>query len=231
MNNRFFFVVEDDESLRTSLKGVLEGHGYSVLEFSSAEEFLAHCHANIDQFHPFSRQTSDEHISYCILMDVGLAGMTGIDAQVKFRKDFPHIPMIFMSGECNAQAVNQAWRDGAHDFIFKPFQIAELLKLIDRACRHYLSILATESVHINSIDVPNNAIETYQQTSLTKRELQVLQYISEGNKNQVIADLLGISLRTVKMHRSNLMRKLKCAHVADLVRFYERSRSQLFQSG
>lgn len=227
MNNRFVFVVEDDESLRTSLKGMLEGLGYSVLGFAGAEEFLAHCQANIDQFHPLSHQTTEAPVSYCILMDVGLAGMTGIEAQVKFRADFPHIPIVFMSGAINAQGVNQAWRDGAHDFIFKPFQIAELLKLIDRACRHYLSTLASESIRINSIDVPHNPTETDQQTALTKRERQVLQYISEGNKNQAIADMLGISLRTVKMHRSNLMRKLKCGHVAELVRFYERSRSQV----
>jgi FixJ family two-component response regulator len=218
ISNRFVFVVEDDASLRVALERVLSATEYEVLAVSSAEELL-HCLAL--HFEAVDKSNA-EQARYCILMDVGLGGMNGIEAQLLVKNKFPDIPIVFMSGESDAHSVNQAWRDGAYDFIFKPFQTHELISLVERACEKNRT-LKNEHVENDSAGDPS-MLAQQDAEELTPRELQVLRYVAEGNKNQTIADVLGISLRTVKMHRANLMRKLHCTHVAELVRFYERTK-------
>lgn len=213
--NRLVFIVEDDDSLRTALEAMLNACGYQVRAVSTAEQLLS----SLSQYFNQVSQGVAQCEACCILMDVGLTGMNGIEAQLRVKNMFPHIPIIFMSGAADIHSVNQAWRDGAYNFIFKPFQTHELIVLLGQAFEKYRQVNKKNKEFVDSPEgttpLPRNAED------LTPREIQVLQYVAEGNKNQAIADALGISLRTVKMHRANLMRKLECTHVAELVRFYE----------
>lgn len=218
VHNRLVFIVEDDASMRMALEGILNTSGYRVSSSSSAEEFLG----NFTRHCSLGNQLNDGQTACCVLMDVGLGGMTGIEAQSSLKKIMPEIPVVFMSGAADAQSVNRAWRDGAYDFIFKPFQTTELLSLVERACEKFKSLKMTAPQRDRASDAAASILDRAK--ALTGREAQVIRYIAEGNKNQTIADALGISLRTVKMHRANLMRKLSCTHVAELVKFYERMR-------
>jgi len=215
--DRLVLVVEDDASFRNALERMLLASGYLVRSAKSAEELMTDLSSPL-----LEDKLNQRSVACCILMDVGLGGMTGLEAQRIIKSKHPEIPIIFMSGAADANSVNQAWRDGAQDFIFKPFRISELKELLDNALFKFItSHTQFDSTKKERVAEPV-AEKIVKLEKLTAREVQVLQRVAEGNKNQEIADALGISLRTVKMHRSNLMRKLKITHVADLVRFYER---------
>jgi len=153
----------------------------------------------------------------CILMDVNLGSMNGIDAQKLVRHIDMDIPVILMSAHQDAYNVNQAWRDGASNFLFKPFTPKELLDVLkDALGKKYDAITA-------SAEAPSSlSAELEKQVeSLTPRQRQVLALVAAGLTHQQIAEQIGISPRTVKLHRAAMMQRLTCKNVPDLVRFYE----------
>ena len=113
-------LVEDDASLQAALDGLLKMSGYSVRTYTSAEQMLADLP---DRASPDKAQ--------CVLMDVHLKGMNGVQAQKWMRETGCALPVVFMSGYLDAHSVNQAWQNGAHNFKFKPFKPLDLLKILE----------------------------------------------------------------------------------------------------
>lgn len=188
--------------------------GYEVICHASAESLLAEL-SNAQLVGPFG----------CVLMDVDLTGLSGIEAQKELRRQHPEIPVIFISAELNAHKVNQAWRDGATEFLFKPLDPESLIQALDRVkARPSSSMLETQPT---ASDVHRQLEQSQLILGLTERQLQVLSGLVQGHSNTKIAVKLQISPRTVKMHREGIMRRLGLRHLAELVRYYEHHK-QLF---
>ena len=204
------FLLEDDLSLLTALQHLLLQKGYDVVAFSQARDFLAWLDA---------QTTSLNDTPCCVILDVHLPDLTGIEVQQYLLGTVGHWPIIFISGTADAPTIIDAWRNGATDFLLKPFEISELLQGLER-------VFAAPSAELPASDPPQEVLHQ-QFMLLTPRERQVLALVAEGNTNVVISQLLELSLRTVKMHRGNLMQKLGYKHVADLVRFHEKCRGWL----
>lgn len=197
------FILEDDVSLMNALTRLLKKAGYEVEGALLANDFLELL-TKWDWSNPMMKS--------CAILDVNLPESTGIEVQKRMLESFSDLPVIFISGVADRQAIIDAWRNGAVDFLLKPFDVSDLLGCLDRV------FLASEG----SLSSEMQEDRCYNQLSLlTPRERQVLVLIAQGNTNVVISDMLGLSLRTVKMHRANLMQKLGYKHVVDLVRFHD----------
>ena len=201
-------LVEDDESLSAALESVLKMSGYSVRIYASAEQMLAELP---DRASPDNAQ--------CVLLDVHLKGMDGVQAQKRMREKGCDLPVVFMSGDMDGHNVNQAWQNGAQNFLFKPFKPLELLKTLEGV---FASVPAKQALGTEE-DGPLLA----QLQMLTPRQREVLKWVATGQSNTLISSHMAISARTVKMHRAGIMHRLGFGHVADLVRFYERSQHLL----
>lgn len=205
-------LVEDDAQLRASLTRLLRLSGYEVMAHASAESLL--------------QDWSDPqhlHQVACILMDVNLSGLSGIDAQKRLRARREAIPIIFISAELNAHHVNQAWRDGATEFLFKPFAPEQLIEAIERVVAQKRA--ADSAVPPPAVDPLAQQAQAALIGSLTGRQLQVLSGLVLGHSNTKIAQKLQISARTVKMHREGIMRRLGVHHLAGLVSYYEQHKA------
>lgn len=199
-------LVEDDAQLRASLARLLDISGYEVVEHPSAESLLA------DLLPPSAQRQPD-----CILLDVNLSGLSGTEAQKRLRQLHPDLPIIFISAELNAHQVNQAWREGATEFLFKPFAPEDLLQAL-------ASVLAEKRPAAPG-QHPGHHAQAQLIRTLTARQLQVLDGLVQGQSNTRIAEKLNISARTVKMHREGIMRRLGLRHLAELVRCYEQHKA------
>lgn len=198
-------LVEDDLAQQNTLIVLLKIHGYEVNTFVTAEELFAFLSKNSDQLSP----------TVCILMDLHLPEMSGIEAQRQLKESF-QIPIIFISGRADKQSIINTWRDGAMNFLLKPFDTHELLSALDDVFNSFY-------ISISKLNLPNETIDKVKR--LTPREREILPLLAKGYTNNDIKDLLKISTRTVKMHRSNLSRKVGSEHITDLVRFYECSKN------
>lgn len=199
-------MVEDDHLLQKSLHRVLTEEKLTVSAFSDAESMLAVLPDKLQQEHDI-----------CILMDVHLGACTGIDAQKMVRQIDQFVPIVFMSAQQDAKNVNQAWRDGASDFLFKPFTPKELMTtLMDAlAKRRALPSSGSSAQPVVSTELVQLA------SSLSLRQRQVLKLLVEGLTHQEIGERIGISARTVKLHRAALKQRLKSKNQMDLARIYE----------
>jgi two-component system response regulator FixJ len=205
------FIVEDDAELRSSLTRFLNVSGYQITGFESAESFL----------NAFTN-TSPPPNPDCIVLDVNLPGINGVEAQHKLREQNISCPIIFVSAELNARNVNKAWRDGATDFLFKPFAATDLLNCIRKVIDHQNKTSVDQIKPYPETTQTKLALE--QATliqSLTPRQLEVLLWLVEGLSNTKIGNKLKISARTVKMHREALMQRLGIRHITELARIYE----------
>lgn len=198
------FITEDDFSLRNSLMRSLIKLGHQVEVFSSAEQLL-------DALQDI--KTNEIIKDFCILLDFDLPGMNGIECLIRINQINQSIPTIFMSGAADSASIIESWRNGAKNFILKPFKIDELISAIDKA--------GSENM-LNPDPADLTYISQYQ--SLTPREKQVLKLVATGKTNPIIAEILSLTVRTVKMHRGNIMHKLDFEHVSELVRFYDNCR-------
>lgn len=212
------FLVEDDAPLLTALTRVLTTAGFCVRGWADAESMLV----ELTNMAGTSREVA-------VLMDVNLGHLNGIDAQKLIRQLDANIPVIFMSAYHDAQNVNQAWRDGASNFIFKPFTPKELIGIIEEAIENKYPSPPISSNSDNQ-NLGNNISARYSSDlakSLTPRQKQVLALVATGCTHQQIAQQIGISARTVKLHRAALMARLGTKNVTDLVRFYEANKQVL----
>lgn len=203
MTPKQVLLVEDEALLRSSLAQVLLACGYEVRGFSSGKAVLDLLQSDAPR--------ADWAL---VIMDVHLDGDNGLEVQKKMRELGVRIPFIFMSAHQNAHDVNQAWRDGAHNFLFKPFSPDELLEAVGKAIAASTEVQATAG---SSSDP--DLLEKVKR--LTPRQRQVLKWVANGLSNTQIAAHMGLSPRTVKMHRESMMHRFGFTHVADLVRFHD----------
>jgi two-component system response regulator TtrR len=192
--SRLVYVVDDDDAFRDSLRWLLESAGYRVMVYSSAERFLA------------ARQAGD---GVCLLLDVRMPGLSGIELQAELNRRGDGIPVIFLTGHGDVPMAVEAVKKGAYDFVEKPFANTRLLALIEKAA---------------ALDAPARRERAEQLsaaarlTTLTEREREVLQLVAVGRRNKQIAGELGISIKTVEAHRARAMEKMGAASIAEVVR-------------
>lgn len=188
------YVVDDDEAVRDSLQWMLEGKDYRVRCFDSAESFLSRFDA---------REVA------CLIVDIRMGGMTGLELQSKLIESNSPLPLAFITGHGDVPMAVDTMKKGAMDFIQKPFDEPQLLSLVERMLEQAKESFAEYQSAIN-----RDAL----MARLTLRESQVLERIVAGRLNKQIADDLGISIKTVEAHRANIMEKLGANTVADLLK-------------
>lgn len=189
------YLVDDDEALRGAIAWLLGTVGLKVRDFASGQEFL-------DQFGPVESPG-------CIVLDVRMPGKSGLEVQQELRAADCPLPVIILTGHGDAPMAARAIKDGAFDFVEKPFNNQALLDTLQKAIHESETRIRTRQ-HRDEI------IRRIQ--SLSEREHQVLSLIIKGKSNQDMADALDISRRTVEVHRANLMEKMAVTSVAELMR-------------
>jgi FixJ family two-component response regulator len=199
MNNKteIVYVVDDDEAVRDSLTWLLESNGYTVKCQSSAEGFLQ------------SLQNDDKKTVSCLILDVRMPGMSGLELQERLISESIPMPIAFITGHGDVSMAVTTMKKGAVDFIEKPFKESELKILVEKMLARARVDYAKADTHKNTQDLLSK---------LTGREKQVLERIVAGRLNKQIADDLNISIKTVEAHRANIMEKLNVNTVADLLR-------------
>ncbi|MCB1662554.1 MAG: response regulator transcription factor [Pseudomonadales bacterium] len=188
------FVVDDDEGVREGLSMLLESVGLACETYASSLGFL-------DKFDPLRRG--------CLVLDIRMPRMTGLELQEKLNQLKSAIPIIFITGHGDVQMAVEAMRRGALDFIRKPFREQELLESINEA----LTVEAGKHKRLFERKAMLDKI-----AALSDREREVFERVADGEMNKVIAIDLGISERTVEVHRSQVMKKLGVRTLAQLVR-------------
>lgn len=189
------FLVEDDEAVRRSLQFQIEAMGFEVSSFPSALSFL-------DVYKPQENA--------CLLLDVRMAGMSGIELQQKLVEQGDQIPVIMISGHADVPAAVRAMKNGATDFLSKPVSEQELSAALEFA-------LARPALTGHRCDVPLEEIRERIER-LTPRETEVLSFVVDGFSSRQIAEKLDVSFKTIEAHRSKIMSKTKAQDVAHLVR-------------
>ncbi|HVO63686.1 MAG TPA: response regulator [Terriglobales bacterium] len=191
-------IVDDDPSVQQGLSSLLRSAGFQVESFASAQEFLA-------------RPPAAEAPS-CLLLDLQLPGLSGLDLQKRMAEVGLNIPIVFLTGHGDIPASVEAMKAGALEFLTKPFDDEKLLRAIDEAVQRDRRI---RQEHAAMRDLQDR----YE--SLTAREQEVMQEVVSGLLNKQIAAELNIAEYTVKIHRGRVMRKMHAASLADLVRMAE----------
>jgi FixJ family two-component response regulator len=187
------YVVDDDDAIRDSLDLLLESMGLAHRVFASAFEFL---------------EAYDPEQHACLVADIRMPGMSGLDLQEKLNEMRAGVPIVFITGHGDVPMAVNAMKAGAADFIQKPFRDQDLLDRINKGL---------------ALDREGRAQRAQQQKIrqllelLTPREAEVMQRVVRGQANKVIAMDLGVSQRTVELHRARVMRKLKMRSLAELV--------------
>lgn len=188
------YVVEDDPSMRNALKNLLKSVGLHAKLFASAQEFLS---------------AEKQDIASCLILDVRLPGISGLDLQRELNRSNNHIPIIFITAHGDIPMSVRAMKAGAVEFLTKPFRDQDLLDAIQVALDRDRVRRAREH-HVGTL---HSRLK-----SLTARERELLSWVVSGRPNKEIAAELGMSEITVKVHRGNLMRKMQADSFADLVR-------------
>jgi len=192
------YLIEDDASVCEALCDLLESAGIGVQRFGSAEEFLGSLTADMPG---------------CLVLDVRLPGLSGMELQTRLAETGIPIPIIIMTAHGDIPMVRKALKAGAVEFLTKPFQDSELLEAIDQAFAADRARRQAESL-IRSISARYD--------SLTARERQVIEMVTDGMMNKEIADELHLSLVTVKLYRKQVMEKMQADSLADLVKIRQK---------
>jgi two-component system, LuxR family, response regulator FixJ len=192
--NPVVMVVDDDSGVRNAMRALLKSVGLNATLFASAQEFLT---------------GYDPQQPGCLLLDIRMPGMSGMELQQELNLRGAVIPVIFMSGHADIPMAVEAMQHGAFDFLQKPFRDQDLLDRIQRAItkdgerRVALGERTRIKAHLES---------------LTDREREVLDLLTQGKQNKMIAQDLGVSPRTIEIHRARVMEKMDAQSVAELVR-------------
>lgn len=188
------FVVDDEAGIRSSLRRLLKLAGLTVETFSSGPEFL---------------ETAQLHRAGCVLLDMRMPQMSGLEVQARLNQRRIALPVIFLTGAADVPMAVAAMRSGAHDFIEKPFDAQQLVARV----RQLLEQASNRGQRVEDRNVTLARLRT-----LTPREREVLDLVAAGGTAKEIAHQLGTSHRTVEIHRAHLTQKLAASSLADLVR-------------
>jgi FixJ family two-component response regulator len=188
------FIVDDDAAVRNSLRLLVKSIGQTAAVFGSAQEFLA----------AYEMQQPG-----CLVLDVRMPGMSGLELQQHLNMRGAVIPLIFITGHGDIPMAVEAMQHGAFDFLQKPFRDQDLIDRIQRAL---------QKDHENRAALGERTRIRERLESLTPREREVLSLVTSGKANKVMAADLGLSQRTVEIHRARVMEKMGAASVAQLVR-------------
>ena len=187
-------IVDDDDAIRDALLELLDSVGMKAIGFESANLFMAELNPSI---------------AGCLVLDIRMPGMSGLELQKKLHEMDSTLPIIFITGHADVPMAIEAMKYGAVEFIEKPFRDQELLDCINSAMKY-----ARESYERN---IERKHVQE-RLNSLTEREKEALELLSDGHPNKVIADKMGISQRTVENHRANLLEKLEAKSTAALIK-------------
>jgi RNA polymerase sigma factor (sigma-70 family) len=196
------FVVDDDPSVRAAIKRLIGCVGLQVELFGSAKEFL---------------RSKRSDVPSCLVLDIRLPGISGLDFQRELAMTNIHIPIIFITGHGDVPMTVRAMKGGAVEFLTKPFRDQDLLDAVqfalerDRARRQRETEIATLRLHFES---------------LSAREHEVIAMVVSGMRNKQIAAAIGTTENTVKVHRSRAMGKMQAKSLADLVKMVERLKTK-----
>ncbi|WP_163832770.1 response regulator transcription factor [Spartinivicinus ruber] len=188
------FIIDDDEAVRDSLGLLMQSVGQAVEVYASPADFL---------------DAYNENRPGCIVMDIRMPGMSGLELQAKLNEMHCILPIIFITGHGDVQMAVQAIKNGAMNFIQKPFRDQELLDLINDG-------LKLDSEQRKELLEHKEILKRL--ATLTDREREVLHHVVEGKANKVIAADISLSQRTVEIHRSRVMEKMGTKSLAHLVR-------------
>jgi FixJ family two-component response regulator len=192
------FVVDDDPSVRRAIQRLVESVGLQVQLFGSAQEFL---------------RAERPNAPSCLVLDIRLPGISGLDFQRELADNNIHIPIIFITAHADIPMTVRAMKAGAVEFLTKPFRDQDLLDAI------HFALNRDRARRLQEIEVAKLR-ERYE--SLTPREREVLPWVVSGLLSKQIADAIGATEATVKVHRSQLLRKMGANSIADLVRMAEK---------
>ena len=188
------FVIDDDASMRRALTNLFQSVGLTVEVFGAAPEML---HSKLPD------------VASCLVLDVRLPGLSGLDFQAELAKASIHIPIIFMTGHGDIPMSVRAMKGGAVDFLTKPFRDQDMLDAVVTAIERDRKRREADKIV--------GSLQTLLET-LTPREREVLALVSSGLMNKQVAAELGLAEITVKLHRGHIMRKMEARSLADLVR-------------
>jgi FixJ family two-component response regulator len=200
------FVVDDDASMRDAISRLLNAVGLTVQTFASAQEFL-------------NRKLPD--VPGCVVLDVRLPGLSGLDLQREMVERGIHIPVVFITGHGDIPMSVQAMKAGAVEFLTKPFRDQDLLDAI----RSGIQLDRKEREERAELAELRDCVR-----QLTQREQEVMSLVVSGLLNKQIALQLGTSEKTIKIHRSQVMRKMRANSLADLVRMSQKLGTRTHQS-
>jgi FixJ family two-component response regulator len=188
------FIVDDDDAVRSSLRLLLKSVGLAAVAYGSARDFLA---------------AWDPDQPGCLVLDVRMPSMSGLELQEELNRRGAIVPVIFITGHGDIPMAVEAMQHGAFDFLQKPFRDQDLIDRIQRAierdARNRAQLLEKDKIRARY-------------TSLTPREREVLALVTAGKANKVMAGDLGVSQRTVEIHRARVMEKMEASSLAQLVR-------------
>jgi two-component system response regulator FixJ len=190
------FIVDDDPSIRFAMQALMDSVNLRHEIFASGDEFL---------------ESADDHRAGCLVLDIRMPGLGGLELQEKLIKHGSTLPIIFITGHGDVPMAVEAMQKGAVDFIQKPFRDQDLLDRIREA-------LKTDQERREEQQKHAEVAERLER--LTKREREVFDLVVTGKPNKVIAYELGVSQRTVEIHRARVMEKMQARSLADLVKMH-----------
>ena len=202
-SNSQVFVIDDDSSVRVALRRLLTLIGFRAEVFGSIEEFL---------------DARREEVPSCLVLDVRLPGMSGLEFQDELARIGMQIPIIFITAQGDSPMTRRAMKAGAVDFLTKPFRKRELLQAIDQAL---------ERDKARRDEQTSGAALQSRFEKLTPRECEVLDLVVSGISNKQIGETLGMTEATVKIHRRRVMEKMQASSLPDLVRMSEKVKGSL----
>ncbi len=188
------FIVDDDEAVRDSIKELVRSVGLGAETYASAQSFL---------------QVFDANRPGCLVLDVRMAHMSGPALQERLNTLGASIPIVFISGHGDITVAVKTIKAGAVDFVQKPYREQQLLDSINEALQRDAAARRAAGIHTGFAE---------RQATLTEREREVMALMIKGLSSKVIAQTLGISYRTVELHRSHILEKLGVRTVAELIR-------------
>jgi two-component system response regulator FixJ len=188
------YVVDDDDAVRSALRMLIRSVGLQAQASASATEFLQHY---------------DVRQPGCLVLDVRMPGMNGLELQVELNRRGATIPVVFISGHGDVPMAVEAMQHGAFDFLQKPFRDQDLLDRVQKALARDAQLRAGLAARAEILE---------RIATLTPREAEVMQLVTEGKANKVVAADLGVSQRTVEIHRAHVMEKMGAGSLAELVR-------------